>query len=252
MTYSRLVAALRFLARSTSQTSRRGWSRYRRDQPRQPPSETHPPQMWKLPSRLSFDRAFSALQTLHARAPARFSTPLTLYRMCAAVAAPLQAVDCSVVRARQLGIFLWRGFESLGSSDGWTTDVTLQGASKRMPPASLPSAIFKVSLAVAASIVGVPWHRQRQRLRDGVAAARDRCASSQRLEALGERLWGIMCSCALCVVILRLSTLYIYHQYVLFVRNTCITDRYYDPTLIPFPRWVFSQGVARRPCSAPP
>ena len=33
-------------------------------------------------------------------------------------------------------------------------------------------------------------------------------------------------------------------MYVLFVRNTCITDRNYDPTLIPFPQWFFSQGAS--------
>ena len=65
------------------------------------------------------------------------------------------------------------------------------------------------------------------------------CASSQRLEALGACLWSMSVHC---VSIFRGCQRCIRPQYVFLVRNTHITGRNYDPTLVPFPRWVFSQG----------
>ena len=95
--------------------------------------------------------------------------------LCVAVAAPLQAVDCSVPVSSAsffgFALCLWDGLRMRHCK------VPASGCRRPAQPAFSHS--FSFRSVVAASIVGVPC-QQHQRLRDGVAAARDHCASSQR------------------------------------------------------------------------
>ena len=132
---------------------------------------------------------------------------------------------------------------------GWTADATLQGASKRMPPAS--AACLQPFIQLSFGSCGI---NRRCALPTASALARWRrcsarplCQQPARLEALSRQNAHVFMhhgraehdvqrerpECVSCVrlinIIPRLSTLYICHQYVLFVRNTCITDCNYDP-----------------------
>ena len=117
----------------------------------------------------------------------------------AVVAAALQAVDCSVpLSSAALFVFarcLW---------DGLRTRRCKMPASRCRRQACFKP-VIQLSLAVAASIFGVLC-QQRQRLRDGVAAARGLLCQQPAVGSA--RRMSLEHECALCVDIPRLSTLY--------------------------------------------
>ena len=139
-----------------------------------------------------------------------------------------------------VGIFL--SLRSL--SLRWTADATLQDAIKPMPPASLLQA------NVASAFVAQLRHQYSACFTSSISACEMaslqcevRCASSQRLEALGECLWSMSVHC---VSIFRgWQRCCIRHRYVCFVRNTRITGRIYDPTLINDPYSVPTVGSSQ-------
>ena len=145
----------------------------------------------------------------------------------AVVAAALQAVDCSVpVSARHL----CSSSLVVSGMDCGHDAARCQRAKAAGKPASSQS-------------FGICWQLRHQSLEcfassvsacEMVSLPREVCcASSQRLDALGACLWSMSVHC---VSIFRCCQRCIRQQYVFLVRNTRITGRNYDPTLIPFPR----------------
>ena len=118
---------------------------------------------------------------------------------CAVVAAPPQAVDSSMPQHKTscfvFALCLW---------DARRTRRFKMPASRCQRPACF-KAFNQPLLAAAASIDGVLF-QQRQRFRDGIAAARGPL-SQQPAVGSAQRL-SLEHECALCVDIPRLSTLY--------------------------------------------
>ena len=141
-----------------------------------------PSQLWKLPSRLSFDGVLGSWDTLVSRAVLDAA-------LCVAVAAPQRSrrwiAACLSAHHVALASLSVSGIEC-----GCDTVRCQQADAAGQPALSHSFSIrwqlrHQSSACLATSV---------NPLQDGVAAARDRCASSQRLEALGACLCSMMCT----------------------------------------------------------